>query len=58
LSTSDSEDEIDAGDPDIEGPETDGESLSLTVADPIAANVWISCWPAGLTACPAPVSER
>ena len=27
------EDEIDAGDPDIEGPETDGESLSLTVAE-------------------------
>ena len=27
------EDEIDAGDPDIEGPETDGGSLSLTVAE-------------------------
>jgi 23S rRNA pseudouridine1911/1915/1917 synthase len=33
LNISDSEDEIDAGDPDIEGPETDGESLSLTVAE-------------------------
>jgi 23S rRNA pseudouridine1911/1915/1917 synthase len=38
LSITDSEDEIDAGDPDVEepedgGPETDGEPLSLTVAE-------------------------